>query len=96
MFEGIKNANKPESYPFLRISRQYNVPYENVLKVADWFQHRDKALGLRIPDNVLYFVDRMPSSCLRDIRIACSTMDKIRDGHIDWLSGDTINGENHP
>lgn len=68
---------KPESYPFLRIARQFNVDYSDVLALAHLFQRGGS-------------VQRWPASLdhvVEEISEACTVQKAVRSGVIDWNTG---------
>lgn len=73
---------KPEGYPFLRISKQYGVDYSVVLKVADDLKNTGRA----------NFADLVGGSaeCAIDIADATNTQQLIRNGVIDWQTGESV------
>lgn len=84
---------KPESYPFLRIAKQYGVEYADVLAVAQEFQcATTSARGiLTASDNLnrwLSLPDRDPF--WRDFLNARAEFLAIQRGDIDWLTGEPI------
>lgn len=74
---------KPESYPFLRIAKQYNVPYADVLAYADgirrgrWGPHAEA-------------LQSNHREAAKDARIATFEQLKVANGAIDWRTGESI------
>lgn len=73
-------VTRPEAYPFLRISRQYGVPYENVLRAADDLKNFGRADFSGI-QHIEYVID---------IAHATEIQRMIRDGEIDWNTGEPV------
>lgn len=70
---------KPDSYPFLKIAKKYNVDYTEVLQYADWLQY-----GTR-PADVGF--SNLPDDVIIEVRKAFLIQDAIRNGEIDWITG---------
>lgn len=71
---------KPESYPFLRISREYGVDYSVVLSLADQLRLTQRAA----------WEPAIPPDLLIDIGAATDVQEAIREGEIDWQTGEDI------
>lgn len=75
---------KPESYPFLRIAKQYGVDYGTVLKVADDLKDAQRADWLDFP----YGTD---PAIMIEMAEATEVQRSIRNGDIDWQTGKPVN-----
>jgi len=73
-------ATKPESYPFLRIAKRYGVDYGHVLEFADYVQYDIEFVSSGMWKSVKGWK-------LQVLR-ACVEFGRIRNGHIDWLTGE--------
>lgn len=77
-------SKKPESYPFLRIAKRYGVDYGDVLALAD----------LNTPGFMqsLERIEQHPKSnyIISDIKLCRAYQASIRDGRIDWQTGEEI------
>lgn len=70
--------SKPESYPFLRIAKQYGVPYSEVLIWADYI----RSVGYttrNMHENFAYTAE---------VNAAILEFQAIQRGEIDWLTGE--------
>ena len=76
--------SKPEAYPFLRIARQYGADYGDVLTLADSVRRADDAGHAFLATTVAF----VPFSVFADIARATEVQQSIRDGEIDWLTGE--------
>lgn len=77
---------KPESYPFLRIAKQYGLDYSAVLITADNLKRNGRAE---------YLHGVQPADALNamiDIAHAVDTYKQICDGVIDWQTGECFPG----
>ena len=73
--------SKPESYPFLRIAKEYNLDYGEVLQTADWIKNGGKlSLGI-------WCRTGEASQALHE---ASQIQQAIRDGKIDWMTGEPL------
>lgn len=72
--------SKPEAYPFLRIARKHNVPYADVLQVADSLNRTRRA----------DFRPNISAEIFLEIAIATEIQQAIRDGEINWLTGERV------
>lgn len=73
---------KPESYPFLRVAKQYGLDYSAVLITADNLKRNGRAE---------YLHGVQPADALNamiDIAHAVDTYKQICDGVIDWQTGE--------
>lgn len=73
---------KPEGYPFLRISKQYGLDYGAVLQVAGSLKDTGQADFRLIPG--------APVAALIDLAQATETQRLIREGKIDWQTGEPV------
>lgn len=79
---------KPESYPFLRIAKQYGVDYGHVLAIAS----RDTIAKVYF-DQAWWQLRHVPNIS-NDIGRAMDVQQAIRNGEIDWQTGkDTCDRE---
>lgn len=84
---------KPESYPFLRIAKQYGVDYGDVLTVADMWRHpadrddreraADKRLFLAMCAKPPVVIARLE----RELAFSNMVFADIQSGRIDWQTG---------
>ncbi len=74
---------KPESYPFLRIARQYGVPYDDVLKIANCSR-------LMLGAGVIMDGAPIPIRVYDEVVAATNVQERIRRGLIDWQTGAPI------
>lgn len=76
---------KPESYPFLRIANKYNVDYGAVLIYADRGGNLEQFKRASA---------KLHNSChewnflISEINRARSIQDRIKNGEIDWQTGE--------
>lgn len=73
---------KPEGYPFLAIAKRYGYPYAEVLAIADAFK---SGRAPNLPD-----VWRDRAIAIKAIYDAGLIQQAIRDGKIDWQTGEPI------
>jgi hypothetical protein len=76
-------SNKPASYPFLAISKDYNLPYAVVLKAAD-----DLRRGRMADARPILECAGMSFEVLMEIAGATEEQRMVRDGEIDWQTGE--------
>lgn len=74
---------KPLSYPFLKISKDFDVPYEDVLLVAHAIRGMNPAVVTIRSLNLL----RNPL-IEKAVGKHCTEMLNIQEGKIDWMTGE--------
>lgn len=73
---------KPESYPFFKLSKEWNLPYEAVLIVADGFMRERKTAAF------WHWRDRMSVAARMSIQNAVADQIDIRVDLVDWETGE--------
>jgi hypothetical protein len=81
---------KPEGYPFFRIAKQYGVDYSVVLKAADELKNTGRTSAGP------FFDLGIDPRIMLDLAEATDIQQAIRDGRIDWQTGDVIEGDKAP
>lgn len=76
---------KPETYPFLRIAKRFDVDYSDVLLAADFATHQ--ARELPGADGA---IQNLPTAVLHEIGRAVGVQEQIRNGQIDWMTGEPL------
>lgn len=69
---------KPESYPFLRIARQYGYDYGDVLNMVETVR--------RTGSMPIHWLPR--AVACKEIYVAMDQFEDIQLGDIDWMTGD--------
>lgn len=85
----MTNPTPPKSYPFLEIARKYDVPYGDVLLVADFWDPRNKMNANPHQEAAINRSYKIAgwSEIVGDICEAINEQKLIRDGVIDWRTG---------
>lgn len=77
--------SKPESYPFLRIARQFNVDYSDVLNMAHFIRHGGNCQAIPY-----HWREETHTDVLNAISAATGEQRAVSTGVIDWQTGDLL------
>lgn len=86
---------KPESYPFLRIAKQFKISYYDLLGMLN---DLSDGSGYYVDPRILADKYSMPrervSDLLREVQAAIHIQHMVRTGKLDWQTGEVrFNGE---
>lgn len=76
---------KPEGYPFLRIAKQFGLPYAGVLAAADECKRTGSITSFPGVRSWQHLTD----ACV-EVAAATRVQEDVRSGRIDWQTGERV------
>lgn len=85
---------KPESYPFFRIAKEFDIPYAEVLAYADVLRRNGTVFTKASPkdtDTVIRWINngRRYEAAAAEIAAATDEQNAVRRGYINWKTGES-------